>query len=43
MWARTFPHSPFHPFSPPSFAMNRRLLYPYVVIVILVVVLLIFG
>jgi hypothetical protein len=46
-----FPHSPtpplahssFHPFSLPSVAMSRRLLYPYVVIVVLVVVLLIFG
>ena len=27
----------------PSFAMSRRLLYPYLVIVVLVVVLLIFG
>ena len=38
-----FSHPPL-PLSPTlPFPMNRRLLYPYVVIVVLVVVLLIFG
>jgi hypothetical protein len=35
---RTYPPSPTL-----SFSMNRRLLYPYLVIAILVVVLLLFG